>query len=358
MKSPTSGAIDCDIHPALPNTKALLPYMDDYWREHMISRGIDLLDLSLTSIPPNAPINMREGSKPKTGYPGSDFNLLKEQSLDALDVRFAICNVLHGSMGLFSEDLSAALCRALNDWIAAELLDKDPRLRASIVVPMHNAEVAAEEIHRKAADGRFVQVLLLALAELPLGRRQNWPIFKAAQHENLPIGIHLGSTYRHAPTNIGWPAYRVEEYVNYSAGFAGVLNSLVSEGVFQEFSRLKVVLLESGVSWLTGWMWRADKTWRSMRREVPWLTEAPTELLRRHVRVSTQPFDAPPEAAQIDKVLELIGSDDMFLFSSDYPHRHYETDPVPTGFDGPRRQKLLVDNPMQTYSRLAEGVTP
>jgi len=25
--------IDCDIHPAVPDTKALLPYFDDYWRE-------------------------------------------------------------------------------------------------------------------------------------------------------------------------------------------------------------------------------------------------------------------------------------------------------------------------------------
>jgi len=26
------GAIDCDIHPAVPDMRALLPYMDEYWR--------------------------------------------------------------------------------------------------------------------------------------------------------------------------------------------------------------------------------------------------------------------------------------------------------------------------------------
>jgi hypothetical protein len=25
------GAIDCDIHPGVPNIKALLPYMDEFW---------------------------------------------------------------------------------------------------------------------------------------------------------------------------------------------------------------------------------------------------------------------------------------------------------------------------------------
>ena len=35
------GAIDCDIHPAVPSTRALLPYLDDYWREHVLRRGLE-----------------------------------------------------------------------------------------------------------------------------------------------------------------------------------------------------------------------------------------------------------------------------------------------------------------------------
>jgi 3-phenylpropionate/trans-cinnamate dioxygenase ferredoxin subunit len=34
--------------------------------------------------------------------------------------------------------MAAAFARALNDWIAKEWLDRDPRLRASIVVPTQN----------------------------------------------------------------------------------------------------------------------------------------------------------------------------------------------------------------------------
>ena len=30
------------------------------------------------------------------------------------------------------------------------------------------------------------------MTELPLGRRQNWPIYKAAEAHGLPIGIHAG----------------------------------------------------------------------------------------------------------------------------------------------------------------------
>ena len=46
MNSSTQGAIDCDIHPAVPGMQVLLPYLDDYWREHLVARGIDKLNLS------------------------------------------------------------------------------------------------------------------------------------------------------------------------------------------------------------------------------------------------------------------------------------------------------------------------
>ena len=88
----------------------------------------------------------------------------------------------------------AAFTRALNDWVVKEWLDRDPRLRASIVVPMQNVEYAVDEIERCAKDRRFVQVLVLAMQEMPLGRRHCWPIYAAAERHGLPIGIHAGSS--------------------------------------------------------------------------------------------------------------------------------------------------------------------
>ena len=59
----------------------------------------------------------------------------------------------------------------MNDWMARELLDREPRLRASILVAAQNPELAVREIERIASDRRFVQVLLLVMGETLLGRR-------------------------------------------------------------------------------------------------------------------------------------------------------------------------------------------
>ncbi len=359
MASPQPGAIDCDIHLAVPDGRVLLPYFEEYWREHILARGLERENFDISAYPPDAPSNVRPDWKPAKGVAGSDFGQLQAQALDAFQTRHAICNVLHGGQIVFSEDMAAAFCRALNDWVAEEWLDRDPRLRASITVPIHSPELAAKEIERLSGDHRFVQVLLLAMAEIPLGRRPNWPIYRAAERHGLPVGIHAGSAYRHAPTSTGWPSYYLEDVVAQSQGFAGAVTSLVTEGVFVEFPRLKFVLLESGVTWLPAYLWRLNKTWRGVRAEVPWLDRAPSAYIRDHIRLTIQPFDAPPQADQLDRIIEQIGSDEMLLFATDYPHWHFDgTDAVPDGLSPALTRKILVDNALSTYPRLNREQAP
>jgi hypothetical protein len=354
VKLPVNGAIDCDVHIALPNTAVLLPHMDEYWREHITQRGLDQDNLDSSAYPANAPITGRpdwRGTKP-----GTDLRLL-QSCLDTFGTKYAICNVLHGSPLMFSEDLSAAFCRAINNWVAKEWLDRDPRLRASITVPIHSPDLAAAEIERCAADPRFVQVLLLASAELPLGRRINWPIYAAAERNNLPIGVHAGSSYRHAPTNTGWPSYFLEDYVGLASGCASALNSLICEGVFVQYPNLKVVLMESGVTWLPNFIWRAIKTWRGVRAEVPWVDRSPADIVREHFRLTIQPFDAPADAETVQRLIEQIDCDDMLLFASDYPHWQFDgPEPLPPGLSRDLIRKITRDNPLATYPRLKETV--
>jgi uncharacterized protein len=351
--APPLGAIDCDIHVTPPTTRALLPYFEPYWREHVERRGLERDNFEISSYPANAAINKRPDWALENALPGSSLPALQAHVLDHFKLQFGILNIVHGAQVMFSEDLSLAFCRALNEWVKAEWLDRDERLRASIVVPPHSAELAAEEIERLGPDRRFVQVQMLAMTEIPLGRRQNWAIYRAAEKHGLPIGVHAGSSFRHPPSALGWPSYYLEDYVSQAQGFAAVVNSLVTEGVFLKFPALKVVLVESGVTWLPGALWRLDKTWRGVRAETPWLEEQPTKTVREHIRLTMQPFDAPPSTAQLQTLLEQIGDERMLLFSTDYPHWHFDGDgALPAGLPPQLIQKICLDNPLETYTRL------
>ncbi len=353
MQGVTPGGIDCDLHPALPGTAALLPYLDPYWREQITVRGIDGLDLA--SFPPKIPANGRADWRPQHGKPGADFERLKHDALDGFGLRAAICNPLYGVQAVYNRHFATALATATNDWMVAEWLDRDPRLRASVVIAPQDPAAAAAEIERRAADPRFVQVLLLAMGEAPLGRQEYWPIYEAATRHRMPIGVHAGSTARHATTGNGWPSYYLEDYVAHAQAFQAQLLNLIHEGVFAKFPTLRVVLIESGFTWVPNFMWRANKTWRGVRAEVPWVDRPPADLIREHVRFTLQPADAPPDPADLARAIEQIGSDDVLLFSTDYPHWQFDgTDAYPAGFPAALRQRVAVDNPLATYPRLRE----
>ena len=345
--------IDCDLHPAPKSIRAVLPYMEEFWREQVLLRGIDRSTLNLASYPVNAPTTCRADFRPKDGPPGSDFAMLKTQALDGFGARFAIAHCIHGALAMRSEDMAAAFCRALNDWMTKEWLDRDPRLRASILVPFEGSDLAVEEIERCARDRRFVAVLMLVMPEMPIGRRAYWPIYAAAQKHGLTIAVHAGSTFRQAPTSIGWPSTYIEDNLAQSAAFENALLSLIAEGVFSRYPRLKVTFLESGFMWLPSFMWRAGKTWRGVRPEVPWVDRPPAEFVREHVRLSIQPYDAPPSADDLQRVLEQIGSDDLLVFATDYPHWRFDGDAaLSADFPPGLARRICVENALSAFPRL------
>lgn len=341
--------IDCDVHPTLPGLSALMPYLDDHWRDTAIRRGFD--EFNTIAYPARSPLTVRADWRDETGRGATGPERLIAEALAPFGTDTAILNCLYGAQVPFSDAIAAAFCRALNTWIAREWLDRDDRLRASIVVPMLNAERSVDEIAFWAADRRFVQVLLLVGSELPLGRAQNWPIYAAAERHDLPIGIHAGSTYRHPVTPVGWPSYVSEDYVNQAPAFQSQLSSLLAEGVFARFPRLTVVLMESGVSWLPAWLWRFSKFWKGLRSEIPWVADPPATIIRDRVRLTLQPFDAPAET--VPRLLDHLGSDDMLLFSTDYPHWQFEgAQAMPPGIGAELARKIMVENPLRTYPRL------
>ena len=342
--------VDCDVHPAVPGMQALLPFLDAHWRESMIEREVNL---ESQSYPPNAPLTARPDWRDRQGRTGTDLGQLTSVTLDRLGSSLAILNCIYGVQLVMNEDMAVVLTRALNDWIAKEWLDRDARLRASIVVPLQSVERAVEEIERRASDKRFVQVLVLAMGEVPLGRRHLWPIWAAAERHGLPIGIHAGSAYRHPVTSLGWPSYYIEDYSAQSLGFQGQVASLITEGVFQKFPALKVVLIESGVTWVPAFLWRLSKFWRGVRAEVPWVNRPPADIFRTHFRLTAQPIDGPDDGNVVERVIDQLGSDEVLLYASDFPHWQFDgDDAVPPGVPRRLHRAMRIDNPIATYPRL------
>ena len=334
--------IDCDIHNEVPDLETLYPYLPDHWLAYCRESAFNGPDAA--DYPESVPTTARDGSSPKP-----DLAEVQARALD--DVEIGILNCAYRVQSVRNEDLAASLATAVNQWQVEHWLEKEPRLRASIVVPSHSPPLAAREIDRWGDHPGFVQVILPVRAEAPYGNRRYDPIYEAAIRHDLALGINYGGAPGHPPTPTGWPSYFIEDYAGMAQIFQSQVISLVCEGAFERFPSLRVALIEGGFTWLPSLMWRIDKEWKGLRHNTPYVRRRPSEYMRTHLRFTIQPLDAPPNPLHLAQILEQCGAEDLLLYASDYPHSHDSQDFLLDLLTADQREKIGSAN-ARTFYRL------
>ena len=320
------GIIDSDIHPTLRTPRDLDPYLSARWRKHIAEYGAPGHGpfVFRNTYPRFMPNTARRDAWPPSGAPpGADLDFMREQHLDANGIEFGILEPLMPSNLERNVELSVALCSAINDWQVAAFTSREQRLRASIQVPMNDAKASVAEIEKRAKDPNFAQIQLTSRSTEPLGRQRYWPIFEAAEAHNLTIGLHVGGEAGHAPTASGWPSFYIEEHHGLTHTMQTQATSMILEGVFERFPKLRMLMIEGGFAWGPALAWRLDNHWKKMAGEVPRVQRPPSEYFRRNLWFSTQPMEEPENPADLRKTLEWIGWD-RIVYASDYPHWDYD----------------------------------
>ena len=76
----TPPIVDCDVHPTVPGLSALMPYLDEVWRETVVRRGLD--ELNTIAYPANSPLTVRADWRDATGKPATTVERLGAEALD------------------------------------------------------------------------------------------------------------------------------------------------------------------------------------------------------------------------------------------------------------------------------------
>lgn len=350
----TQGLVDVDIHPRARSLHDFDPYLSAEMRHRLHTYGLRARH-GFVKGPPyfkSQPLaSRRDAWTPEGGTPASDPAFTASQHLDFHGVDVGVLNPLQPSgQGDMNNAFSVAMAHAVNEWQLDTWVAADDRLRASVVVPYEDAQASAAEIRKRAGDPRFCQVLLMSRTSHPLGNPKYWPIFEAAEEAGLPIGIHAFGYSGWPMTNGGWPSFYIEEVSEHATSCQSLINSMVIEGVFERYRKLRVVLIECGFGWLPSVAWRLDKLWPSLRCEVPHLKRAPSEQIREHIWVSTQPVEEPPRPEQLLDCMGWIGWD-RILYASDYPHWDFD-DPrhaIPSYIPEAQRAAIYGGNARKVY---------
>jgi len=348
------GVVDCDIHPAFGSPTELAKFLPLRWRDHLADYGQRSANPVVGTLPyPRmTPGNgmRRDAWPPNGGPPASDLAYLQEQLLDPLGIEYGILQPLAAGSSTLNQELGAAMCVAVNDWQLDNWTGPDPRLKASICVTQEDATAALAEIEARIGDRSFAQIAIPPRTIEPAGRRRYWPIYEAAEHYDMPIGMHSAAYGQHTNSGAGWLNFYIEEHYAFSHSLQSVVTSMVFEGVFERFPKLKLVVVEGGFAWAAPLMWRLDKQWERMRSEVPHVKRPPSEYIRENVWFTTQPIEEPENNRHLLDTLRWVGTDRL-MFSTDYPH--WDFDDPRYAFKVPlsptERARIFRDNAKSVY---------
>ena len=260
--------------------------------------------------------------------------------------------VIYPTLGLLWEGdvddpfLADALCRAYNTWAFELCATHADRLFPAAHISLRDSRLAVAEMQRVAKLG----CRTIFLAAMPIDGR-SWghpdfdPVWAAAQDLDLSVGIHLAANKEYT----GSQFYRDRDpgfmYVtmNIIQDPRQCLTTMLYDGVFERFPKLRVATIEAMAGWVGEWLERFEYRYKYMK-VTSRMKRSPREYFARNVWIN-----GDPEEQMFPLIVPLAG-DDKFFVGSDYPHAEGFVEPMKKARDllsalpDASVRKILVEN--------------
>jgi predicted TIM-barrel fold metal-dependent hydrolase len=242
----------------------------------------------------------------------------------------------------------------------ADFCAHDPRLVAVASVPLNDPERAIEAVSEAIAFGCGA---VLVPSAPPKEKSPTHPdyngVWAQLQDADVPFMLHIGGGGRplrrafhnngKAPTTDflgGGENIRAKDFMVVHQPPETFLAMMVLDGVFEAFPRLKGGCIEQGAMWVVPWLKRLDIAQDTFKKTEPALADLPmraSDYVHRQLRFT--PFPTEPVGWMIENA-----GDDLFLFSSDYPHPEGGHDPLKrfedslAGIDDAAKERFFSGN--------------
>jgi uncharacterized protein len=237
---------------------------------------------------------------------------------EGIDVAVLYCGLGQALGGIRDPELAVACHKVWNDWMAEWVSAAPERLVGSAVIPAHDPEAAAAEVHRAASLGLRAGVIRPnPVLGRPLWHRAFDPMYDALEEHGLPLGLHGAGLLDMEGTSkrmVDLMAPGTHHAVILFFDQYMTLSNLVYAGVLERHPTLKVAVLECGGGWIAHWMDRMDEFLEAYGWATAKLSLTPTEYFRRQCVVS---FD--PGEHTMGAMARLAGADNL-IWASDFPH--------------------------------------
>jgi predicted TIM-barrel fold metal-dependent hydrolase len=250
----------------------------------------------------------RVGEAEKKPHEREPDDRLKDLALDGV-----VAEVMYGGGTRVGDaELSMAMARVNNDWLAEVFGAYRGRFAAGATIPVFDIDDAVAELRRAAGLGLRPGVLADHVDERPWNSPDYDPFWATAQELGMPLSFHVG--FGRDPVRAHGPGGAITNYALVTSGIIETLSHLSAGGILERFPDLKVTLVECGIGWFAWAMHILDEAHvKHAHWARPKLTEPPSFYIKRQVTLTFQ--DDPVGLALRD-----FTGVNTIMWGNDYPH--------------------------------------
>jgi predicted TIM-barrel fold metal-dependent hydrolase len=219
-----------------------------------------------------------------------------------------------------------------------DFCSQDSRLLPVALVPLDDPQRAAAEVAACIADGiAAVHVTHDAPKEKSYTHPDYDGVWGRLAEADVPFVLHVGGSVHGIRRSLhnnglapvtdfigGGENVRSKDYMALHHAAEVFISCMAMDGVFERFPRLHGGVIELGALWVPSLLTRLELATNNFRKTEPQLTGMalkPSEYVHRQMWFT--PFPGEP----VGQMIEMAG-DDLFMFSSDYPHPEGTKDPL------------------------------
>jgi predicted TIM-barrel fold metal-dependent hydrolase len=229
--------------------------------------------------------------------------------------------------------------RALNRGMAS-FCEEDSRMFGVAYIPFQYGKEIALEYLKDAIKLGFSVIAIDTIA--PKGAKASTHpdfdcVWQEIQEADIAITLHVGIDNSWDPVPLSFynnaskvPTHKQGDAPRDALAYMGIgycaelfLASMIFDGVFDRFPKLRVGVIELGASWIISWMKQLDQSFKAFKRlqDLSHLKMLPSEYVQKHIKITAFPGE------DIGWLLT-NGAEDLMMFATDYPHHEGTDDPI------------------------------
>ena len=225
---------------------------------------------------------------------------------------------------IVSLDYAVVAARAYNDWLYHTYVEFDPRFKGMAIIPMQDPEEAVSELRRAVTElGMLGGMIPSNGLPSPLGAKMYWPVYAEADRLGCCLAVHGGCHDRFGMDHMNM--YVPVHALGHPWGLTISCASIIYNGIFDRFPRVRIAFLEGGVAWLLLCLERFHASHETHFQHIPQGEfgvgegEKPSQYIINKIKEGRLFIGCETEELTMPFAIKVVGNE-PFFYSSDFPH--------------------------------------